>query len=122
MNEEIKRGELYFADLNPVCGSEQGGCRPVLIVQNDTGNTYSPTTIVAAVTSSRTKTKLPTHVSISPDCLEKESIVLLEQIRTIDRRRLAEYIGRLGDANMDKVDRAIEVSFGLNYLEGLCHE
>lgn len=122
MKEEIKRGELYFADLSPVVGSEQGGYRPVLIVQNDTGNTFSPTTIVAAVTSSRTKTKLPTHVMVSADCLEKQSIVLLEQIRTIDKSRLSEYIGRLSDAEMNKVDRAIEVSFGLEYLEELRHE
>lgn len=122
MKEEIKRGELYFADLNPVRGSEQGGFRPVLIVQNDTGNTFSPTTIVAAVTSSRTKTKLPTHVTVSSNCLEKESIVLLEQIRTVDRCRLSEYIGQLSDTEMAKVDRAIEVSFGLDYLEGLRHE
>lgn len=122
MKEEIKRGELYFADLSPVVGSEQGGYRPVLIVQNDTGNTFSPTTIVAAVTSSRTKTKLPTHVMVSADCLEKQSIVLLEQIRTIDKARLSEYIGRLSDAEMNTVDRAIEVSFGLEYLEELRHE
>lgn len=122
MKEEIKRGELYFADLSPVVGSEQGGYRPVLIVQNDTGNTFSPTTIVAAVTSSRTKTKLPTHVMVSAACLEKQSIVLLEQIRTIDKARLSEYIGRLSDAEMNKVDRAIEVSFGLEYLEELRHE
>lgn len=122
MKEGIKRGEIYYAELNPVRGSEQGGYRPVLVVQNDTGNTFSPTTIVAAITSSRTKTKLPTHVTVSPNCLEKESIVLLEQIRTVDRCRLSEYIGQLSGADMDKVDRAIEVSFGLDYLEVLRHE
>ena len=121
MKEAIKRGELYYADLNPVRGSEQGGVRPVLIIQNDTGNAFSPTTIVAAVTGSRTKTKLPTHVHVHADGLEKRSIVLLEQIRTIDRCRLSEYIGRLDDAQMELMDRAIEVSFGLEYLEERRH-
>lgn len=122
MKEEVKRGELYLADLGPASGSEQRGRRPVLIIQNDKGNTYSPTTIVAAITGSGTKSKLPTHVPIHVGCLEKPSIVLLEQVRTIDKNRLWYYIGRLDQEEMGKVDQAIAVSFGLDILEGNHHE
>ena len=111
----IKRGEIYYADLSPVVGSEQGGIRPVLIVQNDVGNRYSPTVIAAAITSQKDKTKLPTHIQVtSEDCgLQKDSIVLLEQVRTIDKRRLKEKMGRLDDRSMYLVNQAIGVSLGL---------
>lgn len=111
----IKRGEIYYADLSPVIGSEQGGIRPVLIVQNDVGNRYSPTVIAAAITSQRDKTNLPTHIRVDADnCgLAKDSIVLLEQVRTIDKRRLKEKMGSLDIGSMDMVDRALSVSFGL---------
>lgn len=111
----IKRGDIYYADLSPVIGSEQGGVRPVLIVQNDIGNKYSPTVIAAAITSQINKAKLPTHIEIS--ALEygllKDSVILLEQIRTIDKKRLREKIGRLDDELMDKVNEALSISFGL---------
>ena len=116
---EIKRNEVYYADLSPVRGSEQGGIRPVLIIQNDIGNKHSPTTIVAAITSRQTKAKLPTHVEVAVDGLTKDSIVLLEQIRTIDKNRLTDYVGRLDKETMGKVDKAIVVSFGIKYLEEL---
>lgn len=111
---EIKRGELYYADLSPVVGSEQGGVRPVLVVQNDIGNKYSPTVIVCAVTSKMTKAKLPTHVEISEGMagLMKDSVILLEQIRTLDKRRLKEKVGVLDDPFMKKIDRALLVSLG----------
>lgn len=111
----IKRGEIYYADLSPVVGSEQGGIRPVLIIQNDIGNQYSPTTIVAAITSQVSKAKLPTHVEIScEDCgLEKDSLILLEQIRTIDKRRLKEKISSLDEGILAKVKEALEISLGL---------
>ena len=111
----IKRGEIYYADLSPVVGSEQGGIRPVLIVQNDVGNKYSPTVIAAAITSQRDKTNLPTHIRVDADgCgLSKDSIVLLEQVRTIDKRRLKEKMGSLDVSSMDMVDKALSVSFGL---------
>ena len=111
----VKRGDIFYADLSPVVGSEQGGIRPVLIVQNDVGNRYSPTVIAAAITSQTEKSRLPTHIRLSPpDCgLARDSVVLLEQIRTLDKRRLRECMGRLGDSTMDKVDRAISISFGL---------
>ncbi|MBO5525432.1 MAG: type II toxin-antitoxin system PemK/MazF family toxin [Clostridia bacterium] len=109
----VKRGELYYADLSPVVGSEQGGVRPVLIVQNDIGNKYSPTIIAAAVTSKLGKAKLPTHIELpSAFGLAKNSVVLLEQIRTIDKKRLKERIGELPDATMHKVNRAILISLG----------
>ena len=113
----IKRGEIYYADLSPVIGSEQGGIRPVLIVQNDVGNRYSPTVIAAAITSQRDKTNLPTHIKVNADnCgLAKDSIVLLEQVRTIDKQRLKERMGRLDISSMDLVDQALSVSFGLNF-------
>lgn len=111
----IKRGDIYYADLSPVVGSEQGGIRPVLIIQNDIGNKYSPTVIAAAITSQREKTKLPTHISVvSGDSgLAKDSIVLLEQVRTIDKKRLKERMGSLDDNSMSMVDKALSVSFGL---------
>ena len=111
----IKRGDIFYADLSPVIGSEQGGLRPVLIVQNDVGNRYSPTVIAAAITSKQTKAKLPTHLDISgPDAgLSKDSVVLLEQIRTLDKKRLREKMGHLDESVMDKVNSAISVSFGL---------
>lgn len=115
----VKRGEIYFADLSPVVGSEQKGLRPVLILQNDTGNEHSPTTIVAAITSRRTKHNLPTHVKVSADGLRYESTVLLEQIRTIDKSRLEEYVGRLDKDTMGRVDYAIIKSLGVKYMEVL---
>ena len=112
---EISRGEIYYADLSPVVGSEQGGVRPVLVVQNDVGNKYSPTVIVAAITSQLTKAKLPTHIELEKQKynLPKDSVVLLEQIRTLDKRRLKEKISSLDFIVMQKVDVAILVSFGL---------
>ena len=111
----VKRGDIYYADLSPVVGSEQGGIRPVLIVQNDVGNRFSPTVIAAAITSQRTKAKLPTHIELdAEDCgLSKNSIILLEQSRTIDNQRLRERMGRLNDFSMQKVDHALSISFGL---------
>ncbi|MCX7920997.1 MAG: type II toxin-antitoxin system PemK/MazF family toxin [Clostridia bacterium] len=111
----IKRGDIYYADLSPVVGSEQGGIRPVLIVQNDVGNKYSPTVIAAAITSQINKAKLPTHIEISAKeyGLIKDSVILLEQIRTIDKKRLREKIGHLDDELMEKVNEALSVSFGL---------
>ena len=111
---DIRRGELYYADLSPVVGSEQGGVRPVLVVQNDVGNKYSPTVIAAAVTSKMTKAKLPTHIEIAGrSCgLQKESVILLEQIRTLDKRRLKERIGSLPLSTMQKVDGALLISLG----------
>ena len=111
----IKRGDIYYADLSPVIGSEQGGLRPVLIVQNDVGNKYSPTVIAAAITSKLGKTKLPTHIDVvGPEAgLAKDSVILLEQIRTIDKKRLKEKMGHLDDATMGQVNSAIGVSFGL---------
>lgn len=116
----IRRGEIYYADLSPVVGSEQGGVRPVLIIQNDIGNKYSPTVIAAAITSQRDKTKLPTHIQVNADgCgLAKDSIVLLEQVRTIDKQRLKEKMGSLDNNSMDKVNRALTVSFGLGTAAG----
>ncbi len=111
----VKRGDIYYADLSPVVGSEQGGVRPVLIVQNDVGNKYSPTVIAAAITSQSDKANLPTHIHVNSDgCgLAKDSIVLLEQIRTLDKRRLKEKMGTLPGGIMNSVDRALSVSFGL---------
>lgn len=111
----IKRGDIFYADLSPVVGSEQGGVRPVLIVQNDVGNKYSPTVIAAAITSQINKAKLPTHIEISAQeyGLLKDSVILLEQIRTIDKKRLREKVGRLDDDLMVKVNEALSVSFGL---------
>lgn len=111
----IKRGDIFYADLSPVIGSEQGGIRPVLIVQNDIGNKYSPTVIAAAITSQINKAKLPTHIEISAQeyGLAKDSVILLEQIRTIDKKRLKEKIGHLDDGLMEKVNEALSISFGL---------
>lgn len=111
----MKRGDIFYADLSPVVGSEQGGVRPVLIVQNDTGNRHSPTVIVAAITSQTGKAKLPTHIELCAQSygLPKDSVVLLEQIRTLDKRRLREHMGRLDELLMHRVDTAIAVSFGL---------
>ena len=111
----VKRGDIYYADLSPVVGSEQGGLRPVLIIQNDVGNRYSPTVIAAAITSRMGKTRLPTHIDIYADKagLAKDSVILLEQIRTLDKRRLKEKMGHLDEAVMQRVDSAIAISFGL---------
>lgn len=114
----IRRGDIYYANLNPVLGSEQGGQRPVLVIQNDIGNTYSPTTIIAAITSKIKRAKLPTHIEISAAHyrLDKDSVILLEQLRTIDKQRLREKIDHLDEAAMAKVDEAIEISVGLREL------
>ena len=111
----VKRGDIYYADLSPVVGSEQGGLRPVLIVQNDVGNKYSPTVIAAAITSQIGKTRLPTHIDVTAARfgLSKDSVILLEQIRTIDKQRLKEKMGHLDDSVMKRVNDAIGVSFGL---------
>ena len=116
VDTNVRRGEIYYADLSPVVGSEQGGVRPVLIVQNDTGNRHSPTVIAAAITSQTGKARLPTHISVSPlSCgLPKQSIILLEQVRPLDKRRLREKMGRLDDGVMRQVDAAIAVSLGLH--------
>ncbi len=116
----VKRGDIYYADLSPVVGSEQGGLRPVLIIQNDIGNKYSPTVIAAAITSRLGKTRLPTHIDIYADKvgLAKDSVVLLEQIRTLDKRRLKEKMGHLDDGVMAEVNSAIAVSFGLGATSG----
>lgn len=110
----IKRGQLYYADLSPVIGSEQGGIRPVLILQNDVGNKFSPTVIAAATTSRLTKAKLPTHITLEKEkyCLPKDSIVLLEQIRTLDKSRLLDYIGELPSETMLQVNNALLISLG----------
>jgi len=112
----VKRGDIYYADLSPVVGSEQGGMRPVLIVQNDTGNKHSPTVIAAAITSQVGKARLPTHIELEAQSygLTRNSVILLEQIRTIDKSRLRERMGKLDEPTMNKVDNAIAVSFGLN--------
>lgn len=111
----VKRGDIYYADLSPVVGSEQGGVRPVLIVQNDVGNKFSPTVIAAAITSQRDKNNLPTHIEVNAqDCgLSKDSVVLLEQVRTIDKRRLKEKMGALDNNEMGKINHALSISFGL---------
>lgn len=117
--KEIKRGDLYYADLRPIIGSEQGGVRPVLIIQNDVGNHFSPTVIAASITSRKRKHRLPTHVflPVSTDGLRNDSIVLLEQVRTIDRRRLGDYIGRLDETAMEAVDAALAISIGIKEKE-----
>ena len=114
-NSNVKRGDIFYADLSPVVGSEQGGVRPVLIVQNDTGNKHSPTVIAAAITSQTGKARLPTHITLTAGSvgLPKDSIVLLEQVRTLDKRRLREHMGRVDERVMRQVDNAIAVSFGL---------
>ena len=112
----VKRGDIYYADLSPVVGSEQGGLRPVLIIQNDVGNKYSPTVIAAAITSKLSKSKMPTHIDVYADRfgLAKDSVILLEQIRTIDKKRLKEKMGHLDTNIMEQVNTALSVSFGLN--------
>lgn len=121
---QVKRGDIFYADLSPVIGSEQGGLRPVLIVQNDVGNRYSPTVIAAAITSKTDKNKLPTHIEVTHNAenalsnglargLAKDSVILLEQVRTIDKRRLKEHIGHLDVGTMSRVNLALSVSFGL---------
>ena len=117
----IKRGDIYYADLSPVVGSEQGGLRPVLIVQNDVGNRYSPTVIAAAITSRMSKNKLPTHIDVRCSVVDRnevglscDSVILLEQVRTIDKKRLKERIGHLDESMMIKVNEALSVSFGLS--------
>ena len=120
----VRRGDIYYADLSPVVGSEQGGLRPVLIIQNDVGNRYSPTVIAAAITSRMGKTKLPTHIDVARGCIEREggqglardSVILLEQIRTLDKRRLGEKMGHLDEDIMRRVDDAITISFGLTAI------
>lgn len=110
----IKRGEIYYADLSPVVGSEQGGIRPVLIVQNNTGNKYSPTVIAAAITSRQGKANLPTHIELHGCGLSKDSVVLLEQIRTLDKKRLRDRMGEVDEGAMSAVNNALSISFGLN--------
>ena len=115
MDNSVKRGDIFYADLSPVVGSEQGGVRPVLIVQNDVGNRYSPTVIAAAITSQTGKAKLPTHIELSAHSvgLNRDSVILLEQIRTLDKSRLRERMGKLDEGTMNAVDNALAVSFGL---------
>lgn len=112
----VKRGDIFYADLSPVVGSEQGGTRPVLVVQNDVGNKFSPTVIISAITSKINKAKLPTHIEISAEeyGLSKDSVILLEQIRTIDKKRLREKIGRLDDELMETINEALSISLGIN--------
>jgi mRNA interferase MazF len=114
----IKRGEIFYAELNPVVGSEQGGTRPVLVIQNDIGNQYSPTTIIAAITSQISKAKLPTHVEVRArrSGLERDSVILTEQIRTIDKSRLKEKVAVLDEEVMTRVNEAIEISLGLTEI------
>ena len=112
----IRRGDIYYADLSPVVGSEQGGIRPVLIVQNNVGNRFSPTVIAAAITSQQSKANLPTHIPLHADSsgLSKDSVVLLEQVRTIDKKRLKEKMGTVDENSMNEINNAISISFGLN--------
>ena len=111
----VKRGDVYYADLNPVIGSEQGGTRPVLVIQNNTGNKYSPTIIISAITSRINKAKLPTHVEVesSNGDLREDSVILLEQIRTIDKERLQRWVTKLSERDLKKVDNALKISLGL---------
>mgnify|MGYP000755776059 FL=1 len=117
--ERIKRGEIYYANLCPIVGSEQGGIRPVVILQNNKGNFHSTTTIIAPITGELDKPYLPTHVIFKSDCMKKESMALLEQIRTIDKSRLGRFIGNMNNKTMKRIDKAILISLGLDYLEGL---
>ena len=118
MDHNVKRGEIYYADLSPVVGSEQGGVRPVLIVQNNVGNRHSPTVIAAAITSQINKAKMPTHIELGARSfgLTKDSVILMEQIRTLDKKRLRERMGCLDENHMNQVDEALAVSFGLEQL------
>lgn len=120
--EQIKRGEIYYANLCPIVGSEQGGVRPVVILQNDKGNLHSTTTIVAPITGELDKPYLPTHVIFKSDSMKKESMVLLEQIRTIDKSRLGKFVGTMDNKTMKRIDKAILISFGIEYLEGFKNE
>ncbi len=115
--ENIRRGEIYYADLSPVIGSEQGGVRPVLVLQNDVGNRFSSTTIVAAITSIQKKIRQPTHIILDYDFLECASTVLLEQLRTIDKQRLTDYLGSVDDEDMERIEAAMSVSLGFG---GIC--
>jgi len=118
MTKEIKRGDMYFADLNPTVGSEQNGYRPVVVIQNNVGNKYSPTVVIAAITSKPKKqSTMPTHCPVAGGGLEAPSVALLEQIQTIDKRRLDRYIGQLNENSMKGIDRAIAVSLGLRYVK-----
>ena len=117
--KQIKRGEIYYANLCPIVGSEQGGIRPVVILQNNKGNLHSRTTIVAAITGELDKPNLPTHVIFKTDRMKKKSVVLLEQIRTIDKSRLGRFVGTMEDKTMKRIDKAILISFGIDYLEEL---
>jgi mRNA interferase MazF len=118
MTVTVKRGDIYYADLSPVVGSEQGGVRPVLIVQNDVGNKFSPTVIAAAITSQTGKTRMPTHIDLACERygLSRDSVVLLEQIRTLDKRRLKDKIGHVDEVTMQRINTAINISFGLSEL------
>ena len=118
MERKIKRGEIYMADLDPVIGSEQGGNRPVLILQNNVGNKYSPTVVVTAITSRQGKHNLPTHVKLHSECLPKNSTILLEQLRTIDKGRLAEYIGMVSQEEMMRIESALLISVGMKRRTG----
>ena len=111
---EVKKGEMYYADLSPVVGSEQGGIRPIIILQNDKGNHYSPTTIIASVTSRKKKKHLPTHIKIKIPNSKRKSVVMLEQVRTIDKSRLSEYIWKLDNGTMQKIDNAVKISFDID--------
>lgn len=119
MKREIKRGEIYFVNLDPVVGSEQGGTRPVLIIQNNVGNKFSSTTIIAAAITSKTaKSSLPTHITLKNVAgLDRDSLLLLEQVKTIDRSRIKGYIGTLDDKTMENVNKALCISLGLRYIE-----
>lgn len=112
--KKIKRGQIYYADLSPVVGSEQGGYRPVLIIQNDMGNRYSPTTIAAVITTRKTKANLPTHIWLNSECgLPKESMVECEQVRTIDKKRLKNFMGQVSEEVMQEIDKGLKISFAL---------
>ena len=112
--KEIKRGQIYYADLSPVVGSEQGGYRPVLIIQNDIGNRYSPTVIAAIITSIHTKANLPTHIWLNAECgLPKESMVECEQVRTLDKKRLKDFMGTVSKEVMAEIDKGLKISFAL---------
>lgn len=113
---KVKKGDIFYANLSPVIGSEQGGIRPVLIIQNDIGNKFSPTVIAAAITSQKSKAKLPTHIKLKSIGLSKNSVALLEQIRTIDKKRLKKKIGSLSGRYIKKIDKALVISFGLTAI------
>ena len=112
--KEIKRGQIWYCDLSPVVGSEQGGLRPVLIIQNDIGNRYSPTVIGAVITSRKTKANLPTHIWLNSECgLPKESMVECEQVRTLDKKRLKDFMGQVSEEVMQEIDKGLKISFAL---------